>query len=59
MAVACGLAAILWTTFGQRALPLPWVFHVNMSLVFATLAIVTAGFALGALSGRGEGRGRA
>ena len=59
VAVACGLAAILWTTFGQKVLPLPWVFHVNMSLVFATLAIVTVGFALGALAGRDEGKVRA
>ena len=46
IATACGILAIVWVTFGQKILPLPWVFHVNLSIVFATLAIVVLGFAL-------------
>ena len=49
VATACGFLALLWTTFGQQILPLPKVFHVNLGIVFATLAIVTVGFALGSL----------
>ncbi len=49
IATACGFMAIVWTTFGQRLLPLPWPLHVNLSIVFATLAIVVVGFTLPAL----------
>ena len=47
VATACGFLVLAWVTFGQRILPLPWPLHVNLSIVFATLAIVTVGFSLG------------
>ena len=47
VATACGFLVLAWITFGQRILPLPWPLHVNLSIVFATLAIVTVGFFLG------------
>ena len=46
IATCCGFLALVWVTFGQRILPLPWPLHVNLSIVFATLAIVVVGFAL-------------
>ena len=52
VATLCGFLLLLWVTFGQKILPLPWSLHVNLSIVFATLAIVTVGFSLGTLSGR-------
>ena len=56
VATACGFLAIVWTLFGQSILPLPKVFHVNLALVFATLAIVTVGFTLGLFGSRPVGR---
>ena len=47
VATACGFLVLAWVTFGQRILPLPWPLHVNLSIVFATLAMVTVGFSLG------------
>ena len=47
VATVCGFLALAWVTFGQRILPLPWPLHVNLSIVFATLAIVLVGFTLG------------
>ena len=44
VAAVCGFIALAWTAFGQKVFPLPWVFHVNMSLAFGTLAIVVVGF---------------
>ena len=44
VATVCGFLALLWVVFGQKVLPLPWPIHVNMSLVFGTLAIVVVGF---------------
>ena len=44
VATACGFLALLWVVFGQKVLPLPWPIHINMSLVFGTLAIVVVGF---------------
>jgi len=44
VATICGFVALAWVVFGQKVLPLPWPIHVNMSLVFATLAIVVVGF---------------
>ena len=52
LATTCGFLAIVWVTFGQKILPLPWVFHVNLSIVFATLAIVVMGFTLPCLWSR-------
>jgi len=52
IAVCCGIAAVCWTSFGQKWLPLPWVFHINMSLVLATITIVILGFSLGGLFGK-------
>jgi len=49
VATVCGFLALAWVTFGQTVLPLPWPLHVNLSIVFATLAIVVAGFTLPAL----------
>ena len=50
MATGCGFLALAWVTFGQQVLPLPWPLHKNLSIVFATLAIVLVGFLLGRLS---------
>ena len=47
VATASGFMLLVWVVFGQKILPLPWPLHVNLSIVFATLAIVTVGFALG------------
>ena len=47
VATASGMLLLVWVTFGQRLLPLPWPLHVNLSIVFATLSIVTVGFLLG------------
>lgn len=47
IATVCGFLVLAWITFGQSILPLPRPLHVNLSIVFATLAIVTVGFALG------------
>ena len=44
VATICGFLALAWVVFGQKMLPLPWPIHVNMSLVFGTLAIVMIGF---------------
>ena len=44
VATVCGFLALLWVVFGQRILPLPWPIHINMSLVFGTLAVVVVGF---------------
>ena len=52
VATASGFLLLVWVVFGQKILPLPWPLHVNLSIVFATLAIVTVGFSLGALCGR-------
>ena len=52
VATLCGFLLLLWVTFGQKILPLPWPLHANLSIVFATLAIVTVGFFLGVLTGR-------
>ena len=52
VATICGFLMLVWVTFGQRLLPLPWPLHVNLSIVFATLAIVTVGFTLGAVMKR-------
>ncbi len=46
IATICGFLALAWVTFGQKLLPLPWPLHVNLSIVFATLAIVVVGFVL-------------
>ena len=55
VATCCGFAALAWVTFGQKILPLPWALHVNLSIVFATLAIVVVGFTLPTLvSGGGH-----
>ena len=48
VATLCGFLLLVWVVFGQKILPLPWPLHVNLSIVFATLAIVTVGFSLGA-----------
>ena len=50
VATGCGFLALAWVTFGQQVLPLPWPLHKNLSIVFATLAIVLVGFLLGRLS---------
>lgn len=47
IATFLGFVALAWVTFGQRLLPLPWLFHVNLAIVFGTLSIVVIGFALG------------
>lgn len=52
IAVIFGFLLTLWVTVGQKALPLPMAFHPNLSIVFATLAIVVIGFALGACGSR-------
>jgi SSS family solute:Na+ symporter len=52
VATASGFLLLVWVVFGQKILPLPWPLHVNLSIVFATLAIVTVGFSLGTLCGR-------
>lgn len=44
IATVCGFTALMWVVFGQKIYPLPWPIHVNMSLVFGTLAIITVGF---------------
>ena len=44
---------IVWITFGQKLLPLPWPLHVNLAIGLATLAIVTVGFSLGTIGSRG------
>lgn len=44
VAAFCGFLALAWVAFGQKVFPLPLVFHVNMALVFGTLAIVVVGF---------------
>ena len=49
VATLCGFAALAWVTFGQRLLPLPWPLHKNLSIVLATVTIVTVGFLLGNL----------
>ena len=51
VATLCGFLLLVWVVFGQKILPLPWPLHVNLSIVFATLAIVTVGFSLGTLFG--------
>ncbi len=53
VATACGFVMLVWITFGQRMLPLPWPLHVNLSIVFATLSIVMVGFVLGTVCGGG------
>jgi len=62
MAVTAGFLLTLWVTVGQKALPLPWGFHPNLSIVLATVSIVFVGFALGrGCSGAkkdGDGRAR-
>ena len=52
VATFCGFASLAWVTFGQRILPLPWPLHKNLSIVFATVTIVTVGFLLGLFRGR-------
>ena len=47
VATFCGFASLAWVMFGQRILPLPWPLHKNLSIVFATMTIVTVGFLLG------------
>jgi len=54
VATACGFLALAWVTFGQSVLPLPWLFHVNLAIVFGTLSIVLVGFSLAALVGKGN-----
>ena len=49
VATLCGFAALAWVTFGQSLLPLPWPLHKNLSIVLATVTIVTVGFLLGNL----------
>lgn len=46
VATCCGFVVLIWVTFGQALLPLPWVLHGYLSIVFATLAIVVVGFVL-------------
>ena len=53
VATLCGFLVIVWITFGQKLLPLPWPLHVNLAIVLATLAIVTVGFSLGTIGSRG------
>jgi SSS family solute:Na+ symporter len=60
VATVCGFAVLVWIVFGQKILPLPCALHANLSIVFATLTIVTVGFALGSFFGGTEGpRGQA
>ena len=47
VATFCGFASLAWVMFGQRILPLPWPLHKNLSIVFATMTIVTVGFLFG------------
>lgn len=47
VATVCGFVALAWTAFGQKWLALPVVLNTNLSIVFATLAIVVVGFTLG------------
>ena len=47
IATLCGFITLAWVTFGQQVLPLPWLFHVNLAIVFGTLSIVVIGFVLG------------
>jgi SSS family solute:Na+ symporter len=49
VATICGFASLAWVTFGQSLLPLPWPLHKNLSIVLATVTIVTVGFLLGNL----------
>lgn len=56
VATACGFVALLWVTFGQEILPLPQTLATNLSIVFATLAIVVVGFALGTCLGESTPR---
>ncbi len=52
VATLSGFLLLVWVVFGQKILPLPWPLHVNLSIVFATLAIVMVGFSLGTFCGR-------
>jgi len=55
-AAVVGFVLTLWVTLGQKALPLPFGLHPNLSIVLATLSIVIVGFALGAAFGRRPSR---
>lgn len=55
VATVCGFLALVWVTFGQKLLPLPWPLHVNLSIVFATLVLVLVGFGLGQAASRKPG----
>jgi len=57
VAVVIGFLLTLWVTVGQKPLPLPVAFHPNLSIVFATLAIVTVGFGLGLIFHRTRKQG--
>lgn len=47
VATACGFLTLMWVAFGQRILPLPMLFHVNLAIVFGTLTTVVVGSVLG------------
>lgn len=52
VAAVAGFLALGWIVFGQKLLAIPPLLHTNLSIVFATLAIVSVGFALGLLFDR-------
>ena len=55
VATLCGFTLLVWVSCGQKLLPLPWPLHTNLSIVFATVTIVTVGFLLGSLCRRKPG----
>lgn len=47
IATVLAMLTVAYITFGQRFFPLPVVLHTNLSIVFATLVLVVAGFVVG------------
>ena len=47
IATVLGVLVVMYITFGQKVLPLPWFIHLNLSIVFGTLTIFLVGYLLG------------
>ena len=51
IATVLGVIVVVYITFGQKILPLPWFIHLNLSIVLGTLVIFFTGWILATLKG--------
>ena len=56
VATALGLLVVAWIALGQERTGLPFRLHVNLAIVFGTLALVSAGAALSPIGKKENGK---